>query len=145
MHIVAECPKLPYLCIVFFIVLDLRLTRLGYSGIPFFLCLYGRKGRKRRRRGDEEKGACDRMRQRGAIYAAYSRSRIPPLLEDGLPPQKKNSLSRGAHHAPQEREFFSSGFRASSLGRSETTVETKGEADEDEEDAAIGHSGSGGD
>ena len=60
-------------------------------------------------------------------------------------PPKKNSLSRGAHHAPQEREFFSSGFRASSLGRSETTVETKGEADEDEEDAAIGHSGSGGD
>ena len=29
----------PYLCIVFFIVLDLRLTRLGYSGIPFFLSL----------------------------------------------------------------------------------------------------------
>ena len=29
----------PYLCIVFFIVLDLRLTRLGYSGIPFFLPL----------------------------------------------------------------------------------------------------------
>ena len=28
-----------YLCIVFFIVLDLRLTRLGYSGIPFFLPL----------------------------------------------------------------------------------------------------------
>ena len=28
--------KRPYLCIVFFIVLDLRLTRLGYSGIPFF-------------------------------------------------------------------------------------------------------------
>ena len=28
-----------YLCIVFFIVLDLRLTRLGYSGIPFFLSL----------------------------------------------------------------------------------------------------------
>ena len=27
----------PYLCIVFFIVLDLRLTRLGYSGIPFFM------------------------------------------------------------------------------------------------------------
>ena len=27
----------PYLCTVFFIVLDLRLTRLGYSGIPFFL------------------------------------------------------------------------------------------------------------
>ena len=27
----------PYLCIVFFIVLDLRLTRLGYSGIPFFV------------------------------------------------------------------------------------------------------------
>ena len=27
----------PYLCNVFFIVLDLRLTRLGYSGIPFFL------------------------------------------------------------------------------------------------------------
>ena len=26
-----------YLCNVFFIVLDLRLTRLGYSGIPFFL------------------------------------------------------------------------------------------------------------
>lgn len=26
----------PYLCNVFFIVLDLRLTRLGYSGIPFF-------------------------------------------------------------------------------------------------------------
>ena len=26
-----------YLCIVFFIVLELRLTRLGYSGIPFFL------------------------------------------------------------------------------------------------------------
>ena len=25
-----------YLCNVFFIVLDLRLTRLGYSGIPFF-------------------------------------------------------------------------------------------------------------
>ena len=34
---VAKCPKRPYLCIVFFIVLDLRLTRLGYSGIPFFL------------------------------------------------------------------------------------------------------------
>ena len=32
-------PKKPYLCIVFFIVLDLRLTRLGYSGIPFFLPL----------------------------------------------------------------------------------------------------------
>ena len=31
--------KRPYLCIVFFIVLDLRLTRLGYSGIPFF-CPY---------------------------------------------------------------------------------------------------------
>ena len=29
----------PYLCNVFFIVLDLRLTRLGYSGIPFFLPL----------------------------------------------------------------------------------------------------------
>ena len=29
----------PYLCIVFFIVLDLRLTRLGYSGIPFFLLI----------------------------------------------------------------------------------------------------------
>ena len=27
----------PYFCIVFFIVLDLRLTRLGYSGIPFFV------------------------------------------------------------------------------------------------------------
>ena len=27
----------PYFCIVFFIVLDLRLTRLGYSGIPFFM------------------------------------------------------------------------------------------------------------
>ena len=26
----------PYLCNVFFIVLDLRLTRLGYSGISFF-------------------------------------------------------------------------------------------------------------
>ena len=34
-------PRCPYLCIVFFIVLDLRLTRLGYSGIPF-LCLYVR-------------------------------------------------------------------------------------------------------
>ena len=29
--------KSTYLCNVFFIVLDLRLTRLGYSGIPFFL------------------------------------------------------------------------------------------------------------
>ena len=29
--------KRPYLCNVFFIVLDLRLTRLGYSGIPFFV------------------------------------------------------------------------------------------------------------
>ena len=27
----------PYLCIVFFIVLDLGLTRLGYRGIPFFI------------------------------------------------------------------------------------------------------------
>ena len=27
----------PYLCIVFFIVLDLRLTRLGYGGIPFLI------------------------------------------------------------------------------------------------------------
>ncbi len=26
-----------YLCIVFFIVLDLGLTRLGYRGIPFFM------------------------------------------------------------------------------------------------------------
>ena len=26
-----------YLCIVFFIVLDLRLTRLEYSGTPFFI------------------------------------------------------------------------------------------------------------
>ena len=33
--------KRPYLCIVFFIVLDLRLTRLGYSGIPFF-CPYAK-------------------------------------------------------------------------------------------------------
>ena len=32
----------PYLCNVFFIVLDLRLTRLGYSGIPFF-CPFRRK------------------------------------------------------------------------------------------------------
>ena len=31
--------KSRYLCIVFFIVLDLRLTRLGYSGIPFFMLL----------------------------------------------------------------------------------------------------------
>ena len=30
-----------YLCNVFFIVLDLRLTRLGYSGIPFFFALFG--------------------------------------------------------------------------------------------------------
>ena len=29
--------KSTYLCNVFFIVLDLRLTRLGYSGIPFFM------------------------------------------------------------------------------------------------------------
>ena len=29
----------PYFCIVFFIVLDLRLTRLGYRGIPFFMPL----------------------------------------------------------------------------------------------------------
>ena len=28
-----------YFCIVFFIVLDLRLTRLGYRGIPFFIPL----------------------------------------------------------------------------------------------------------
>ena len=28
-----------YFCIVFFIVLDLRLTRLGYRGIPFFMSL----------------------------------------------------------------------------------------------------------
>ena len=28
-----------YLCIVFFIVLDLRLTRLEYSGTPFFMPL----------------------------------------------------------------------------------------------------------
>ena len=28
-----------YLCYVFFIVLDLRLTRLGYSGIPFFVSI----------------------------------------------------------------------------------------------------------
>ena len=34
--------KSTYLCNVFFIVLDLRLTRLGYSGIPFFLSLYAR-------------------------------------------------------------------------------------------------------
>ena len=27
----------PYFCIVFFIVLDLRLTRLGYGGIPFLI------------------------------------------------------------------------------------------------------------
>ena len=30
---------MPYLCIVFFIVLDLRLTRLGLSGAPFFFAL----------------------------------------------------------------------------------------------------------
>ena len=36
--------KRPYLCIVFFIVLDLRLTRLGYSGIPFF-CPYAKMPR----------------------------------------------------------------------------------------------------
>ena len=29
--------KSPYLCNVFFIVLDLRLTKVEYSGTPFFL------------------------------------------------------------------------------------------------------------
>ena len=33
---VANIKNTLYLCNVFFIVLDLRLTRLGYSGIPFF-------------------------------------------------------------------------------------------------------------
>ena len=33
-------PKSLYLCIVFFIVLDLRLTRLEYSGTPFFVLIY---------------------------------------------------------------------------------------------------------
>ena len=33
----------PYLCNVFFIVLDLRLTRLGYSGIPFFMSILHNK------------------------------------------------------------------------------------------------------
>ena len=33
---VANMKNTLYLCNVFFIVLDLRLTRLGYSGIPFF-------------------------------------------------------------------------------------------------------------
>ena len=41
MHFFRQKPciflKSMYLCNVFFIVLDLRLTRLGYSGIPFFL------------------------------------------------------------------------------------------------------------
>ena len=32
-----------YLCNVFFIVLDLRLTRLGYSGIPFFFAHKSKK------------------------------------------------------------------------------------------------------
>ena len=32
-----ESRRKPYFCIVFFIVLDLRLTRLGYRGIPFFV------------------------------------------------------------------------------------------------------------
>ena len=31
--------KSPYFCTVFFIVLDVRLTRLGYSGIPFFISI----------------------------------------------------------------------------------------------------------
>ena len=31
---------MPYLCIVFFIVLDLRLTRLGLSGAPFFFFFF---------------------------------------------------------------------------------------------------------
>ena len=35
-----------YLCRVFFIVLDLRLTRLGYGGTPFFLPFSARKWRK---------------------------------------------------------------------------------------------------
>ena len=46
MLFIAECPKLPYLCIVFFIVLDLRLTRLGYSGIPFFCAYTNVRGEK---------------------------------------------------------------------------------------------------
>ena len=144
-HFIAECPKLPYLCIVFFIVLDLRLTRLGYSGIPFF-CAYtdvrGEKEDEEETRRKVHATACDngvRFTQRTPAHGFL------PFWKTACPPQKKNSLSRGAHHAPQEREFFSSGFRALRLGRPETTVETKGEADEDEEDAAIGHSGSGGD
>ncbi|CDA93874.1 unknown [Prevotella sp. CAG:1320] len=31
--------KYSYLCNVFFIVLDLRLTRLDYGGSPFFMSL----------------------------------------------------------------------------------------------------------
>ena len=34
---VCHIPRNQYLCIVFFIVLDLRLTRLGFGGIPFFM------------------------------------------------------------------------------------------------------------
>ena len=34
---VANIKNTLYLCNVFFIVLDLRLTRLGYRGIPFFM------------------------------------------------------------------------------------------------------------
>ena len=41
MHFFGFCAcfsvKRDYVCNVFFIVLDLRLTRLGYSGIPFFV------------------------------------------------------------------------------------------------------------
>ena len=32
-----RCKKSQYLCTVFFIVLDLRLTRLEYGGTPFFV------------------------------------------------------------------------------------------------------------
>ena len=38
--------KTLYLCNVFFIVLDLRLTKLEYSGTPFFISVFSHQRRK---------------------------------------------------------------------------------------------------
>ena len=38
-HTVLNFAKSPYLCIVFFIVLDLRLTKVGVRRYPFFYAL----------------------------------------------------------------------------------------------------------
>ena len=93
-HFIAECPKLPYLCIVFFIVLDLRLTRLGYSGIPFF-CAYtnvrGEKEDEEETRRKVHATACDN----GVRFTQHTPAHgFLPFWKTACPPKKELPFPR---------------------------------------------------